>query len=79
MRRKPKKTVVAPVPVGRDGRNCFRVEWYASEEDAAAAAKIARDGDETYNGGFFHGMPCGRAKEFDRVFDGRKQYAVTRR
>jgi hypothetical protein len=68
-----KRHVVVPKPVRSEGRICFGINWYATEAEALEAAKAVRARGDTYNGGFFHGMPCGRAPEFD----GHGEYAVT--
>jgi len=67
-----------PAPVLRDGRICFGISYFATETDANAyAAEVQRRG-ETYNGGFFDGMPCGREKHRDYVHPTFGQlYAVT--
>jgi len=65
MAKRKVKTVVLPQPVKVDSRICFGIAYYTSEADAAiAAADVERRG-ETYNGGFFHGMACGRDKSWD--------------
>lgn len=69
-----------PVPVQTDSRICFGLEWYATETDAKRAAKIIRDRGDTYNGGYFHGSPCGRETSFDYTDEsGRKLFAVSTR
>lgn len=56
--------------VRADSRSCFGLEWYDVEAEAAAPPS------GTVNGGFLHGMPCGRAPEFDTTeADGRKLFA----
>lgn len=67
----------APMPVDVDVRICFGIAWYASEEDAELADAETRKRGNTYNGGYFHGMNCGREGSWDRVREGVKQYAVT--
>lgn len=52
-----------PKPVMRDERISFGIKWFLTEEDAQAYAK-AHSG-ATYNGGWFHGMSCGRDKSWD--------------
>jgi hypothetical protein len=61
------------VPVKVERRLAFSIAWYATLAEADAAARVVRQRDDRYYGGFFHGMPCGRA----RSFDGAKVYAVT--
>ena len=48
-----------------DGRICFGIEWFGSEEDAMERDKEVRAAGRSYNGGFFHGMSCGRDSSFD--------------
>ena len=63
-------------PIAREERICFGIAWYATEEDAKAASlESARH--NVYNGGWRDGEAYGRAPEFDREVDGKKQYAVT--
>lgn len=50
-----------------DSRICFGIEFYDSEEKAHIAHIISRLQGNTYNGGWFHGMACGRDKSFDYV------------
>jgi hypothetical protein len=52
-----------PTPVLRDERISFGIKWFLTEEDAQAYAK-AHSG-ATYNGGWFHGMSCGRDDSWD--------------
>ena len=72
-----KKKVVVPEPVKREGRICFGIAYFTTEADAAAYDRHVREQGRTYNGGYFDGMPCGRAKEIDHVKNGRKLFAVT--
>lgn len=67
---KPKKAVKTDKPelpkaVRMDSRICFGIYWFLSEEDAQAYAAYIRSRGDTYNGGWFHGMACGRDKSFD--------------
>jgi hypothetical protein len=67
-------------PVKVDSRICFAIAYYAREADAETAAKIVVARGETYNGGFFHGMCCGRDAGWDYVDPVHgKLYAVTTR
>ena len=66
-----------PMPVEVDVRICFGIAWYATEKEAEAADKESRKQGNTYNGGFFHGMACGREKNWDKEVGGKKLYAVT--
>ena len=66
--------------VKTDSRISFGIDYYDSEAEADAAGAVVRERGETYNGGWFDGMRCGR----DRTFDcadretGVRLYAVTR-
>lgn len=67
-----------PTPVKRDSRICFSIAYFASEADAHKYHDEVRRRGITYNGGWFHGMPCGRDKTWDHedpVLG--KLYAVT--
>lgn len=66
MPRKPKAAVL-PTPVKFDSRICFAIAYFSSEKDAAAYDAHVREKGYTYNGGWFHGMPCGRDKTWDHV------------
>lgn len=73
-------SVPPPQPVKSESRICFGIKWFSSEADAQAYAKVVQERGETYNGGYFHGMPCGRDKGFDYVDDTLGPlYAVTGR
>lgn len=54
-----------PTPVKRDSRICFGIAYFSTETDADRYAKDVRRRGLTYNGGYFHGAPCGRAGSFD--------------
>lgn len=68
-----------PAPVRREGRSAFGLSYFTSEADADAYAQHVREQGLTYNGGFFHGMPCGREPGRDSIDQttGAKLYAVT--
>lgn len=53
------------------------IAYFATEEDAREYADQVRLAGLTHNGGYFHGMPCGRAPSRDFEFDGVKYFAVT--
>ncbi len=78
---KKTKKAPAPEPVKRDSRICFGIAYFHTEADADTYAKIVRERGDTYNGGFFHGSPCGRDKSWDHVDPdtGKQLYAVTTR
>lgn len=74
---KTKKSVV-PKPVLSAQRICFGISWFKTEEDAQKYHEEVQKDGRTYNGGFFHGMPCGRDTGFDFVHKEHGQlYAVT--
>lgn len=64
-----------PTPVRTESRNCFGISYFSTEEEAEAFARIVVEQGQTYNGGFYHGLPCGRSKALDRPDLG--QFAVT--
>lgn len=66
-----------PTPFKTEGRTCFGINFYLTEEEAQSAHKAVRERGDTYNGGFYDGMPCGRDTSFDRTEDGRQLFAVT--
>jgi dienelactone hydrolase len=67
-----------PEPVKVDSRICFSIKYFAAEADADAYAAWVRKQGITYNGGFFHGMSCGRDTTWDHVDPKLGQlYAVT--
>jgi energy-converting hydrogenase Eha subunit B len=68
-----------PTPVKIDSRICFAIAYFTTPADAAAYAKVVEKRGDTYNGGFFHGMPCGRDASFDYTDPetGQMLYAVT--
>ena len=59
-------------------RICFGIALFDKEEHADSyAAEVKRKG-RTYNGGWYHGMPCGRDKSWDGPNkEGGMLYAVT--
>lgn len=66
---------IAGEPADRDSRSCFGVYFYDHEAKALVADLGIRVRGDTYNGGFFHGMPCGRDCSFDHADS--NFYAVT--
>jgi hypothetical protein len=67
-----------PQPVKTDSRICFSIQYFSTEQDADTFAAYVRDRGITYNGGWFHGMACGRDKTWDHVDPTLGQlYAVT--
>lgn len=59
--------------VASEQRICFGIRWFATEAEADLYAAHVRKEGITYNGGWFHGMMCGRDKTWDH--DG--MFAVT--
>jgi hypothetical protein len=60
-------SAIAGAPSDQEGRAAFGIKWFDSEEKANAYAEIVRREGRTYNGGYFHGMSCGRDESFDYV------------
>jgi hypothetical protein len=66
-----------PKPVEIESRICFGIAWFATKDEANRQAAFHQDAGITVNGGWFDGMICGRAPEFDKKGkDGKKLYAV---
>jgi hypothetical protein len=67
-------------PILYDSRTCFGIAFFDNKDAAERYAKKVQKRGDTYNGGFFHGMACGRDESFDYVDAVRGQlYAVTTR
>jgi len=61
-----------------DKRISFGILYFATEADAAIAHDAVREEGRCFNGGYCHGMPCGRSKTWDqRNQYGEMTYAVT--
>lgn len=58
---------LAGKPKDIDSRICFGIEYYADETSADIADLVTRLQGNTYNGGWFHGMPCRRDPSLDYV------------
>ena len=71
------KTPAPPKPDKYDSRICFGIAYFKSETDAETYAAHVRKLGITYNGGYYHGMPCGRETTWDHTVDGVKFFAVT--
>jgi hypothetical protein len=67
--------------VRSESRISFAIRWFATEAEAIEFAAYVAETGQTYNGGWFHGMPCGRNRGFDVVDeDGNTiEFAVTER
>ena len=63
--------------VREEQRICFGIVWFDNEAEADAYGKEVEASGRTYNGGYFHGMSCGREKGRDYDEDGKRLYAVT--
>ena len=55
-------------PALTESRACFGLTYFRTEAEAEAFSEIVRARGDTFNGGPFHGMPCGRAREYDGDF-----------
>jgi hypothetical protein len=65
-------------PVKTSERVSFGIAYFSSESAANEYSEQVVKSGATYNGGFFHGMACGRAREFDYTDETHgKLYAVT--
>ena len=67
--------------IDHSSRICFSILWFATEAEADAAHKFVRKRGDYYNGGYMHGMACGRNTGFDRRNEAGDKiaYAVTTR
>ncbi len=74
------KPVELPVPAKVESRICIGIAYFLREEDAEVYGKAITRSGATYNGGFFHGMQCGRepSRDYTDKALGRL-YAVTTR
>ena len=79
MRKKKTTPLLVPQPVKIDSRICFGIAYFTSKKDAEAYDRYVREQGLTYNGGYFHGMSCGRDATWDHVdqSSGKQLYAVT--
>lgn len=48
-----------------DSRICFGIAMFDDEAKADAYDEKVRANGNTYNGGWYHGMRCGRSKSWD--------------
>jgi hypothetical protein len=62
-----------------DSRICFGIALFDDEAKADEYAAEVKAKGFTYNGGWYHGMPCGRDKSWDHEdkVTGVKLFAVT--
>lgn len=63
--------------VDYDGRISFAISFFATEDEARYWGARIRKAGVIYNGGWFHGKPCGRDATWDKEIDGKKVFAVT--
>lgn len=70
-------SIQLPVPIKTESRSAFGIMFFASESQAYVFAEHVDKRGDTYNGGFRHGLPCGRDIGFDHTVDGQRFYAVT--
>ena len=65
--------------VVESGRICFGLMYYPTKESADRAGSIVRESNAEYNGGWFHGMACGRepSRDYIDAENGQPYYAVT--
>ncbi len=54
-----------PNPVKHEGRICFGIDYFTSARAAEIYGAMVTLRGDTYNGGWYDGMPCGRAPCFD--------------
>lgn len=66
-RRSAPARVDAPEPVKTESRICFGIAYFRTEEDANRFSSFVHKRGDTYNGGFYHGMACGRDSGFDHT------------
>lgn len=56
-----------PKPFKTDYRICFALAFFETEEDAETFGRHQKESGSTYNGGFYHGSPCGRDATWDHT------------
>ncbi len=67
-----------PVPFKTSSRTCFGIAYFTTEATASEYARHIEKSGDTYNGGYMHGVACGRDTSWDYTdTSGRKLYAVT--
>lgn len=49
----------------KQGRISFQLAWFEDEQTAVEFETVVMKLEHRYNGGFNHGMLCGREKPFD--------------
>ena len=58
-----------PAPIHTDGRTCFAIAYFLTEEDAQKFGDYYRAAGHVYNGGYMDGMRTGRDKGWDFVVE----------
>lgn len=58
-------------------RTCFGIAWFYNIHEAEKYSEFVKKAGHTYNGGYFHGMSCGRDPGFDTTGPEGKLFAVT--
>ena len=77
-RKRTARLPVLPYHVKYRAGCAFSIRWFATEEDANIMGAAVRASGATYNGGYYHGRPCGRDETFDYIDPVLGQiYAVT--
>jgi hypothetical protein len=63
----------------KDPRICLSVAYFDSKADAERFGELSRKAGNEYNGGWFHGMACGRepGRDFVAQASGTPRYAAT--
>jgi hypothetical protein len=56
-----------PVAARTESRISFGISWFKTEAEADEYSEWIRSIGSTYNGGFYHGRPCGRDPSWDYV------------
>jgi len=74
-----KRTRFGEVFSHESGRICFGLIYYPTKESADRAGLVVAKSNAEYNGGWFHGMKCGREANRDYIDKetGQPYYAVT--
>lgn len=54
-----------PEPDYTASMTCFGLAYFLDEADAITFGKMVSERGDTFNGGFYHGMSCGRSKGYD--------------
>lgn len=60
-----------------DSRICLSIAYFRIERDAERFGQLSAKAGNTYNGGWFHGMICGREEGRDYGEGAERKYAAT--